>query len=259
MDVWKIRQQVFIMKLSAIIIAKNEEERIAKCLNSVAFADERIVVDNGSTDKTADIARAEGAKLFTAAEKDFSGLRDLGLKEATGTWILYIDADEEVDEKLQKEIRDTIESTDQNIYFVRRDTYFLGYHWPHKDKVERLFLRSALRGWQGTLHETPLYVGSIGMLMNPLIHSTHRTLEEMVIKTNEWSAVEAKLRLDAHHPPVVWWRLLRVMITGFNRSFFAQGGWRAGTVGWIESIYQAFSMFVTYAKLWEMQQKKNTA
>jgi len=77
----------------------------------------------------------------------------------------------------------------------------------------------------------------------------------MVAKTNEWSVVEARLRLDAHHPPVVWWRLVRVMITGFWESFVRNGGWRAGTVGFIESIYQGYSMFITYAKLWEMQVK----
>jgi glycosyltransferase involved in cell wall biosynthesis len=242
--------------LSAIIIAKNEEERIAECLESVAFADERIVVDNGSTDKTIDIAQTKGAKICEAKNKDFSGLRDLGLKETKGTWVLYIDADEEVTQVLQKEIRDTIEYTDKTVYYIRRDTYFLGHHWPYQDKVERLFLRSALRGWHGTLHETPLYVGEIATLANPLVHRTHRTLEEMVAKTNEWSALEARLRLSAHHPAVVWWRLLRVMITGFCRSFFTQDGWRAGTVGLIESIYQAFSMFITYAKLWELQQKK---
>jgi glycosyltransferase involved in cell wall biosynthesis len=244
------------MKLSAIIIAKNEEERIVKCLESVAFADERIVVDNGSADKTAELAKQQGAKILIAKEKDFSGLRELGLKEAAGSWVLYVDADEEVGEKLQKEILHVIHNDSNVGYFVKRDTYFLGHHWPYQDKVERLFLRSALRGWHGTLHETPLYVGNVGVLIHALVHRTHRTLEEMVAKTNEWSALEAKLRLDAHHPPVVWWRLLRVMITGFNRSFFAQGGWRTGTVGWIESIYQGFSMFITYAKLWEMQQKK---
>jgi hypothetical protein len=79
----------------------------------------------------------------------------------------------------------------------------------------------------------------------------------MVTKTNEWSLEEAKLRFDAGHPPVVGWRLIRVMITGFWRSFISQGGWKAGTVGWIESIYQGFSMFITYAKLWELQQKKS--
>ncbi len=243
--------------LTAIIITKNEEERIAACLTNLSFADEIIVVDNGSTDKTAELAKHNGAKVAKTAEKDFSRLRELGRKEATGTWVLYIDADEEVTQVLQKEIRDTIEGTDKAVYCIRRDTYFLGHHWPYQDKVERLFLRSALRGWHGTLHETPVYVGEIATLTNPLVHRTHRTLEEMVAKTNEWSVLEARLRLDAHHPPVVWWRLIRVMITGFCQSFFAQGGWRAGPVGWIESIYQAFSMFITYTKLWELQQKQH--
>ena len=242
--------------LTAIVIAKNEEPRIDTCLTHLAWVKEIILVDNGSIDKTIDIARNKGAKIFEAKEKDFSGLRELGLREATGTWVLYIDADEEVGEKLQKEIQHVIRSGSNIGYFIKRDTYFLGHHWPYQDKVERLFLRSALHGWQGTLHETPLYVGTIGTLTNPLVHRTHRRLEEMVAKTNEWSRLEAQLRLDAHHPPVVWWRLLRAMITGFNRSFFALGGWRAGAVGLIESIYQAFSMFVTYAKLWELQQKK---
>jgi glycosyltransferase involved in cell wall biosynthesis len=244
-------------KLSAIIIAKNEEKRIAKCLESVAFADERIVVDNGSTDKTVDIARNKGAKIFEAKDRDFSSIRQLGLREATGKWVLYIDADEEVSAELQKEIKRVIGSPGSTAYFIKRDTFYLGYHWPYQDKVERLFLKTSLRGWHGALHETPLYAGDIGFLDSPLVHRTHRTLEEMVAKTNEWSALEAQLRLAAYHPPVVWWRLIRVMITGFCRSFFTQDGWRAGTVGWIESIYQAFSMFITYAKLWELQQKKN--
>jgi glycosyltransferase involved in cell wall biosynthesis len=245
------------IQLSAIIIAKNEEERIVKCLESVSFADERIVVDNGSTDQTIELAKQHGAKVFTAKEKDFASVRELGFREAAGKWILYVDADEEVPETLQTEIRKAIQTENVTVFCIRRDTYYLGKHWPYQDKVERLFLRTSLKGWHGILHETPLYTGTVGTLIHPLIHRTHRTLEEMVAKTNEWSAFEAKLRLDAHHPPVVWWRLLRVMITGFCRSFFGQGGWRAGTVGWIESIYQAFSMFITYAKLWEMQQKKN--
>ncbi len=242
--------------LSAIIITKNEQERIGACLDNLSWADETIVVDNGSTDKTVEIAKEHGAKVVESKEKDFSGLRELGLREATGTWVLYIDADEEVGEKLQKEIQHVIGANTISVYFIKRNTYFLGRHWPYQDKVERLFLRRSLQGWHGTLHETPLYVGTVGTLTNPLVHRTHRTLEEMVAKTNEWSILEAKLRVDAHHPPVVWWRFIRVMMTGFWRSFITQEGWKAGTVGLIESIYQAFSMFVTYAKLWELQQNK---
>lgn len=252
-----------IMKsnLSAVVIAKNEEPRIAACLESLQWADEILLVDNGSTDKTADIARKHKARIIEASGKDFSGLRTIGAQKATNDWILYIDADEEVPPGLKKEIEETIANHKEDTsagYFIERDTYYLGYHWPTRDRMERLFLKSKLMGWHGELHEAPQIEGNIGVLAHPLIHRTHRTLEEMITKTNEWSRTEAVLRFKAHHPTVVWWRLLRVMWTGFARSYFSQGGWRAGTVGWIESIYQAFSMFITYAKLWELQQKKIT-
>jgi hypothetical protein len=77
----------------------------------------------------------------------------------------------------------------------------------------------------------------------------------MIAKTNEWSEIEAQLRFNNDHPIISWWRIFRVMLTAFWQSYVKQSGWKAGTVGLIESIYQAFSMFVTYSKLWEMQNK----
>lgn len=253
--IWK---SFLIMKttLSAVIIAKNEEERITACLSGVAFADEIIVVDNGSSDKTVELARSKGAKIVNAAGGDFSRVREAGLSQSKGKWILYVDADEIITDELRKEIRNVMNSKESHVYFIKRNTYYLGHHWPYKDAVERLFLRSSLKGWHGKLHETPVYTGTAGILTHALIHRTHRTIEEMLDKTNTWSETEAKLRLESHHPPVVWWRFIRVMCTGFFRSYIDQRGFRAGTVGWIESIYQAFSMFITYAKLWEMQQEQ---
>ena len=246
--------------LSAVIIAKNEEARIAKCISHVEFADEKIVVDNGSSDKTKIIARGSGARIVEAKERDFASVRELGMREASGKWILYIDADEEVGSALRAEIQKIIRSRQNNrpgAYFIKRDTYYLGYHWPYRDIVERLFLKNTLKGWHGRLHETPVFAGPTGILTHPLVHRTHRSLEDMLVKTNDWSELEAELRIEAHHPPVVWWRLLRVIWSGFIRSYLDQRGWRAGTVGWIESIYQGFSMFITYAKLWEIQKRKN--
>jgi (heptosyl)LPS beta-1,4-glucosyltransferase len=127
--------------------------------------------------------------------------------------------------------------------------------WPSRDGMVRLIRRSALVDWTGILHEHAVIRGSTGKLQNYFIHDTHRTLEEMVDKTNEWSGAEAMLRFKSVHPAISWWRMLRVMMSAFWDSYVKQGGWRAGTPGMIESIYQAFSMFVTYAKLWELQQK----
>jgi glycosyltransferase involved in cell wall biosynthesis len=247
------------LTISGLILAKNEECRIARCLESVAWADERIVIDNGSTDKTVSLALKSGARVIHAPEKDFSRLRTLGKEEATGEWILYVDADESITPGLQAEIQKTVKEwkeTSPVAYTVKRSNVYLGSPWPYSEHIPRLFRKRALVGWHGELHESPDVAGETGHLHGTLLHNTHRTLEQMLEKTNQWSDVEAKLRRDAGHPPVVWWRLLRVMVTGFWRSYISQGGWRAGAVGLIESIYQGFSLFITYAKLWELQQRE---
>ncbi len=242
-------------KCSVIIIAKNEAARLAECIRHVAWADEVIVVDNGSTDDTIAIAKKEHAIVIESAQNDFSGLREVGAKATTGNWLLYIDADELVTKELRKEIE---EKMNESIpaYYIPRTNFYLGAKWPTKDKMVRLMRKDAFVSWQGKLHEHAVIQGIIGDCKEPLIHNTHRTLSEMVEKTNEWSDIEADLRMNAHHPRMSWWRFLRVMMTAFNDSFFKQQGWRAGTAGWVESIYQAFSMFITYAKLWEKQQKE---
>lgn len=243
--------------ISCIVLAKNEEARIAACLTALSWSLEKIVIDNGSTDKTAEIAGKLGARVISMKNGDFSALRNAGMQAATGRWIFYVDADEIVPAGLATEIQQTVSAFNPSkpvAYEITRENYYLGRKWPYKDRHLRLFKKSALKGWQGALHESPIVEGQTGSLAIALIHSTHRTLSEMVAKTNEWSQTEAKLRLDAGHPRVVPWRLFRVMATAFFDFYIRQGGWKAGWAGWIESMYQAFSIFVTYAKLWEMQQ-----
>ena len=246
------------MKLSVIIIAKNEEKRIEDCIASVQWASEIIVVDNASTDQTPAIAQKLGAHIIRFEKSDFSSLRNLGLTAAKGDWVLYLDADERITPALHKKLEHIMETFGPESprgYYIIRQNYYLGTLWPTRDKMHRFFRRDALLGWQGKLHETASVNGKVETISEPLIHNTHRALEEMLTKTNEWSKTEAKLLFQAHPPPVVAWRLVRVFITGFWQSYIRERGWRAGTVGMIESIYQGFSLFVTYAKLWELQQK----
>jgi len=245
--------------LSAIIIAKNEAVRIGFCIDALKFCDEVVVIDNGSTDETVSIARAHNAMVISFQTDDFASLRNIAAKKARGDWLLYVDADEVVGETLARTIVDTVDTWHEGLpssYRLNRINYYLGHRWPGNERMHRLFMRTALQGWKGELHETAFTLGTVGEMEGEFKHDTHRSLEEMVAKTNEWSETEAALRLAAHHPRISWWRLLRVTITGFWNSFFSQGGWKAGTVGWIESLYQGFSMFITYAKLWELQQKK---
>lgn len=245
-------------KLSAVVIAKNEEERIADCLDSLSFCDEVILIDNGSEDRTADISKRMAAKVFDFKSNDFSELRNFGLKETTGNWILYVDADERVDNKLRESIQSTIKGSESlAAYKVTRKNFYLGNHqWPKTEKMERLFRKDKLKDWKGELHESPVIEGEVGELGGFLLHYTHRNLSQMLQKTIEWSKVEAELRYDANHPKMSWWRFPRVMISTFFDYYVKQGGYKIGTAGLIESMYQSFSIFVTYARLWEMQKKK---
>lgn len=241
-------------KISAIIIARDEASRISSCIESVAWADEIIVVDNGSADATMKIAQKNGATVIGEKVHDFSYIRQLGASQVKGEWLLYIDADEIATEELKKEIQQIITGDlGVSAYVIPRQNYYLGKSWPTRDGMVRLIRKSSLISWEGILHEHAVVKGETGTLKNFFIHDTHRTLQEMVAKTNEWSVFEAKLRFDHHHPAIVGWRLFRVMVTAFVHSYIVQGGWKVGTVGLIESMYQAFSIFITYAKLWEMQ------
>ncbi|MEK7450622.1 MAG: glycosyltransferase family 2 protein [Patescibacteria group bacterium] len=247
-------------KISAILIVKDGENLIKDCLSSVAFCDEVIVVDSGSQDKTLNIAKDMGAKVYVLKSDDFSALRNFGLGKAVSEWILYVDVDERVTSELARNIKNQIlKIKDPNItaYKIKRKNFYLGnYEWPFVEKIERLFRKDKLKGWRGKLHESPIFEGQAGTLDGFLLHYSHRDITAMLNKTIEWSEVEAQLRLTANHPKMSWWRFPRVMLTAFFDSYIRQGGWKAGTVGLIESIYQSFSIFITYARLWEMQNKK---
>lgn len=250
-------------KISAIVIAKNEENMIADCLDSVSFCDEIIVIDNKSEDRTPEIGKRMRAQVYTFETNDFSELRNFGLSKAKGDWILYVDADERIDEELKKSITHLIINSDRiqklNGYFLKRKNFYLGTsaksEWPYIEHLERLFRKDGLEGWYGSLHESPKLRGNVGELDGYLLHYTHRDLSYMLAKTIEWSKIEAELRYNKGHPKVTWWRFPRVMLTAFFDSYIRQNGWKVGMVGLIESLYQSFSIFITYARLWEMQEK----
>lgn len=246
-------------QLSAIVLARNQEEMIVDCLESLSFCDEIVVVDNASTDRTAEIAKNMKARVVSFASDDFSKLRNKGLEEAKGEWVLYVDTDERVSDTLRESIKNQVSNRREKsivAYKVQRKNFYYGRHeWPAIEKLERLFRKDSLKEWRGKLHESPQVKGDIGELDGFLLHYSHQQLADMVEKTIKWSEVEANLRFSANHPQMSWWRFFRVMTTAFFDSYIRQKGWKAGTMGLIESIYQSYSMFITYARLWELQQQ----
>ena len=244
--------------ISVLIIALNEEEVIADAIKSVAdLADEVVVVDGGSTDKTCEIAEKCGARIVRNKFKDFSDQRNLAASVAKGDVLFYLDSDERATAEFISELKQRLELEPETAgFFVGRKTYYFGKDWHFEDRVQRVFRKNKLKEWYGIVHETPRVEGKMENIFEPVLHYTHRNLEQMIAKTNEWSEYEAELRLKANHPKMTVWRFPRVMITSFLGAYFKGGGWRNGTAGIVEGIYQSYSMFITYAKLWEKQNKK---
>ncbi len=251
-------------KVTAIVIARNEEKHIEACLKSLEWVDEVVVIDNDSHDDTSKIAKKMGAGVFEykkiASEGNFSRIREFAVGKTTSEWVLFIDADEKVSTNLRTEIeRRILEETKYSAYAIPRRNILLGHEmhwggwWP--DYVLRLIRKDKLKGYHGELHEQPVIDGEIAKLVNPLVHTTHESLSEMIEKTNKWSEIEARLMYDAKHPPM---NVVR-FVTGMFREFWYRAvvklGFLDGVIGIIEIMYQMFSRFVSYSKLYEMQLK----
>lgn len=243
--------------LTSIVITKNEEQMIGDCLLSLKFSDEIIVVDTGNTDKTNEIATSHKAKIVKSGGKDYSQFRNAGLKAAKGDWVLYVDADERVTPLLRSEIAKKLKSGTASAYAIPRQNIYLGkemhYGGWSNDYVIRLFQKSKLSRWVHPLHEEPEYEGELGRLENKLVHISHRDLTSMLNKTLDYTTHESDLRLQASHPPVVTWRIARVMFTEFWLRFIKLSAWRDGAEGIIDGLFQVFNSFVIYTRLWEMQ------
>lgn len=253
--------------LSVIIIAKNEEEKIGECLKSVSWADEVLVIDNDSQDNTSIISEKYKATVIDAPDRlslKYSDLRNLGLKRSKGDWVLYVDADERVSKELKSEIETKVLKENIKVpyssYAIPRRNIIFGkefkYGGQYPDYVKRLFKKSKLNGWTGELHEEPEYKGEMGHLENVLVHEKHNNIHEMIEKTNKWSETEARLMFEAGHPKMNVIRFSTAMLREFYLRLVRQKAFLDGVEGIIYGIYQVYSKFISYAKLWEMQKKQ---
>lgn len=251
--------------ISALIICGNAENIVKGCLDSLKWVDQIVVVFANSTDNSAKIVKqiapwAITTKINDNYGKHFAKWRNKALALATSDWLVYIDTDERCTSQLKKEILTTIKKPEHNYYAIPRANHYLGkrvkYGGSYPDYIKRLFKRSALKKWQGTIHEEPIIEGDIGHLKSDLLHYTHTDLTSMLEKTIRWTEMEAKALHQANHPPVVWWRFPRMMMTTFFKRLIKQQMWRDGVVGWISVIFETFDTFIIYARLYQLQQQK---
>lgn len=256
--------------ISVIVITKNEEKMIKACLESVKWADEIIVYDNGSTDKTLEIAKKYTDKVFQYKQPDFATLRNNAMEKAIGEWVLYVDADERVLAPLREEINSLVSFTDKSAldkvtnsaYAIPRKNIIFGtevnYGPFQHDWVIRLFKKADFESWIGRVHEYGKFKGKLGYAQNFFLHLTHRNIDQVVLKSLEWSKIDANLRLEAGHPKMSGWRFLRILFSELFYQGIIRRGFFSGTIGVIDSISQTFSMFMTYIRLWQLQQSKPT-
>ena len=246
--------------LSVIVIAKNEENMIQPCLESVKWADEIVVALNDSTDNTEKISRKYTDKIIKVSGQDFAALRNKAMREVKGDWVLHLDADERVLQPLREEILQLMEVADKSAYAISRRNVIFGLEqrysafWP--DWVIRLFKKDDFESWVGKVHEYGKFKGKLGYTKNSFLHLTHRDIDQITLKSLNWSIIDANLRLDSNHPKMSGWRFLRIFVTEIFNQGIKRRGFFAGTIGVMDSILQAFSMYITYVRLWQLQQVK---
>ena len=247
--------------ISVIVITHNEEKNIDPCLKSVQWADERIVVDSFSSDRTVEIAKELGAKVF---QRDWSGFADqkrFALEQTNHSWILSIDADERVSEALRKEILNILkEGTSRDGFYMPRRSYFLGKWIRHggwyPGYVLRLFRREKATLPDVKVHEGFLVDGSTGYLKGDLLHNTHPTIDQSLkkmISRNHWIALE---RVEHEHKKVRWYDLIFHPAAAFSKKYFSRKGFLDGIHGFILALIDAIVKIVLYMDIWDIQHRE---
>ena len=235
------------MRLSVVLAVFNEEDVLGKCLESVkGLADEIVIVDGGSTDKTVEIAKSFGAKvLVTDNPPVFHINKQKAVDRANGDWILQLDADEEVPEALSKEIKNIDDTYDG--YYVARKNYFLWY-WMRKggqypDYVVRLFKRGKGNFPQKSVHEQIVVDGKIGYLKTPLEHRPYKSFAEYWQKAHTYAALEAREMTEdglVITPAVTWQYYFFRPIKTFVNLFVRHRGFMDGIFGFLFALFSAY-------------------
>lgn len=245
-------------KLTVTIITLNEEKDLPRALRSVkSLADEVIVVDSGSTDKTVEIAKKFGAKVYFRKFDNYSNQKNYAAQKATGDWILSLDADEEITPKLAKEIRKVIGENRFVAYSMPRKNIILGKfirytRWqPELDRHIWLWRRDRGR-WVGEVHEEVVVDGEVGRLRNAKIHYQYETIAQFLEMMNRYSQFEAEERVKKGIK-FSYFRLFFDPVYNFLVRFFYRLGFLDGWRGFVLSYLMAIYHLEVWIKIWEKQ------
>src|SRR5215813_8514239 len=249
------------MSLSVVMITRQEEGNIGRTLASVAFADERVVVDSGSTDRTLGIARDEGATVFEEGWKGYAQQKNSAIAKASGDWILSLDADEEVSAELAGNIRQAVINGTPNFagYFMARRNLFLGRWIRHggfyPDRKLRLFRRGKGEFVERAVHETMRVDGPTDVLEGDLIHYAYPTLTGYIETMNRYSSLGAEVAMQkgevSRSLPAFLFNVRIRPALNFLWNYFFRGGFLDGREGFLLHLYHHEYVSWKYAKAWE--------
>lgn len=242
--------------LSIVIIAKNEEKRIEKCLKSVKFASEIILVDSGSNDNTIKIAEKFGAKVFKRDFDNYGYQKYFAVTKATKKWILCIDADEIVSKKLSSEIKNIVKLDNNEIsgYFIPYKNFFMNKPLDCLDERYyqlRLFKKEKGNFIRSEVHERIKVNGKTFYLKNYMYHHSYRSISQILKKFDDYTDKEAKLRYNNNRIFRAR-QLLYYPLSIFFRRFFIKKGYKDGIHGLVLTILFMYYQFCVYLKLWQL-------
>ena len=254
-------------KISAVVIAYNEEKNIRRCLESISWADEIVLVDSYSQDRTKEIASAFTNKIYDVECEGFGRKKGFARSKAAHNWILSIDADEVVSERLREEIKVIVrEDKALDGYYIPRLSNFLGkwirYGGWYPDYVLRLFRKDKARFDQSLVHEKLILEGKTGHLKNELLHYTDPTISHYLLKMDRYTTLGAKMLLSQGKATTLFDILFRPPAV-FLKMFIIKFGFLDGWYGFLLAILSSFHVLVKYVKLWyfrkpRVNQEKST-
>lgn len=245
-------------RISAVVLTKNEEKLIGKCLTNLTWCDEIIVIDDDSTDNTASEARKYKAKVFKRSlNGDFSAQRNFGLEKAKGNWILFIDADEIVTDPLASEIKKKTKSTRFNGFLANRKLIFMDKKMNGGEWGGIWLLRLAKKEsgkWERAVHEEWRVKGSVGKLSSPLLHSPTNSLSEFVQKINFYSQIHARSNetegKSSNLIKVIFWPFFK-----FINNYLFKRGYKDGVHGFVYAAFMSFHSYLAWSNQWIKSQK----
>ena len=240
-------------KITAIIPTLNEETHIKEAIESVKFADEIIVIDSYSTDKTIEIASNYNVKIIKREFDDFSSQKNFAINQAKHSWIYVLDADERVTTEVEKEILEAVKNPKDCVgFYVRRTFYFCGkkvnYSGFQRDKVIRLFLKEHCK-YTGLVHERIITKGELGFFKHKIDHFSYKNYDHYISKMNHYAAIRAS-ELHKKGSKVNIYHVMIKPAARFFIHYILRLGFLDGFTGFLVAKTQAYGVLTRYIKLW---------